>query len=252
MPALDYSRVAAVYDDYCPFDRDIEFFRSRLLANGGKVLELMAGTGRLSVPLAETGVDLTCLDSSAAMLGVLRRKLGEGQLRAAVVCADVRAIPFQARFESVVLPFNGLCELVTAEDRQQAMQAVAGALAGSGRFVCTTHNPSIRRRTLDGTWQEVGEFARQAGGVARVALKGRVDPATRIVEGQQRIELVEESGRTSEILVPLRFSLVSAPELITLAEECGLQLVSLCGDYDGSTYDEAVSPFVVATFGKST
>jgi SAM-dependent methyltransferase len=251
MPALDYTRLAAVYDDYCDFDRDLDFFRSLLVRRRGRVLELMAGTGRLSVPLLEAEIELTCLDSSAAMLRVLQRKLGERSLSAALVCADVRALPLRARFDTVILPFHGFCELVTGEEQRQAMDAVAGVLAERGRFVCTTHNPAMRRRTLDGTWHEMGEFPRRAGGVVRLALKGRLDPPSGIVKGQQRLEVVDEAGGTSEVLIPLRFSLVSASDLSALAEVAGLAPVSLCGDYDGSCYDETTSPVVIATFERT-
>ncbi len=248
MPALDYSKVAAVYDDFCDFDRDLEFFRSLLAGPSGRILELMAGTGRMSVPLLEADLELTCLDSSMAMLAVLRRKLRDRSRRAGLVCADVRVLPFRCRFDTVILPFNGFCELVSEEEQRQAMRAVAGVLAGHGRFICTTHNPPIRQRTLDGTWHPVGEFPRRSGGVVAVSLQGKLDPTTGIVQGQERIEMVDERGRENEILVPLCFSLVSTAELLALAEAAGLRLVSLSGDYDGSDYDKARSPTVIATF----
>ncbi len=251
MPALDYSRIAAVYDDFCDFDCDLEFFRSLLARRSGPVLELMAGTGRMSGPLLEADIELTCLDSSIAMLTVLRRKLHVQGRRAGVVCADVRGLPFRCRFDTVILPFNGFCELIGQEEQRQALHAVAGVLASHGHFICTTHNPPVRQRTLDGTWHLVGEFPRRSGGVVAVSLRGKLDPTLGIVEGQERIEVVDEHGRANQILVPLRFSLVSTPELLALAEAAGLQLVSLCGDYDGSDYDKARSPTVIATFART-
>lgn len=251
MPALDYSLVAAVYDDFCDSDRDLDFFRSLLTKRPGRVLELMAGTGRMSIPLLEGGIELTCVDTSVDMLAILRRKLIQRNLRAALLCADVCALPLECRYETVILPFNGFCELTSEQEQRYALRAVAAALADRGRFVCTTHNPRIRRRTLDGVWHEVGEFPRRSGGVVRVFLKGSFDPTGGIVRGQERIEVVDESGRASEILVPLRFSLVPASLLETLAEEAGLRLVSLYGDYDGSVYDEAESPSVIATFERT-
>lgn len=50
---------------------------------------------------------------------------------------------------------------------------------------------------------------------------------------------------------PLRFSLVSPSELLALAEAAGLRLLSLGGDYDGSGYDEATSPTVIATLERT-
>jgi len=80
MPAYNYSTVADIYDSFCVFDGDVDFMRKLTLPVGGPVLELMAGTGRISLPLALAGVQLTCIDQSAAMLRVLSQKLQSHRL----------------------------------------------------------------------------------------------------------------------------------------------------------------------------
>ena len=71
MPAMDYSRVAELYDAYVTTDFDVAFFLTE--AHGAKhVLELMSGTGRLSLPLIRAGARLTCVDNSPEMLAILR------------------------------------------------------------------------------------------------------------------------------------------------------------------------------------
>ena len=49
------------------------------LAADGRVLELGVGTGRLAIPLAETGVDISGIDSSSEMLKRLSER-DSGQL----------------------------------------------------------------------------------------------------------------------------------------------------------------------------
>ena len=68
-----YEFAARLYDlDYR--DRsDVPFFRAR--AQGGSVLELACGTGRVSLALAENGARVHGLDLSPQMLGVFREKL---------------------------------------------------------------------------------------------------------------------------------------------------------------------------------
>ena len=65
---IDYDRVADVYDLYVTSELDISFYVEEATKARGKVLELMCGTGRVSVPLLEAGVDLTCVDVSTGML----------------------------------------------------------------------------------------------------------------------------------------------------------------------------------------
>jgi SAM-dependent methyltransferase len=74
MPAMDYSKVAELYDLYARTDADVGFFLQET-RGCRSVLELTCGTGRLSLPLIQAGVPLTCLDNSPEMLAVLRRKL---------------------------------------------------------------------------------------------------------------------------------------------------------------------------------
>ena len=71
----------SLYDRDVTAEYDVPFFRSEVEAVKGPVLELMAGTGRLSLPLIEAGATSTCVDSSAGMLEVLSRKLARRGLR---------------------------------------------------------------------------------------------------------------------------------------------------------------------------
>jgi ubiquinone/menaquinone biosynthesis C-methylase UbiE len=250
--ALDYSKLAAVYDEYCVFAGDIAFFREWGKAASGEILELMAGTGRVSLPLVREGARLTCIDNSVAMLAILQRKLRDGNLGAHVLCADACNLPFvRGRFSLILLPFQGFTELATAEDQLNLLCSVSSVLEASGKFICTSHNPAVRLRSVDDTWREVGVFTRPGGGVLRLSLRTRYDEATRNVFGQQRVAVTDPSGTTSVIDVDLRFSLVSLEQMEALAGQAGLRIVSLYGDYSGGNYDPESSPAIIAVFEKA-
>lgn len=249
--ALDYSQLAAVYDDYCVYAGDIAFFREWAGTVSGEILELMAGTGRVSLPLVQAGARLTCVDSSIAMLAVLEGKLEERGLHAQPLCADVVELPLRGEYRLVLLPFQGLTELTTPEDQLGALRSVSAVLADSGRFICTSHNPAVRLRTVDGAWHDVGTFQRPDGGVLRLALRAGHDQRSDLVVGVQRVAVTSPSGATSILEVGLRFSLVSLEQLTALAGQAGLRLLSVQGDYGGGRYDPASSPAIIAVFGKT-
>lgn len=252
MPAFDYTRVARLYDEYCVFTDDIPFLVSQAISCGGPVLELMAGTGRVSAPLADAGVALTCLDSSMAMLAVLRRKLASRGDACRIVCADVRQMPLQATFDCILLPFQGLSELVSEDDQRHLVRVVAQRLTPAGIFLCSLHNPPVRRRTLDGRWQELGVFPRPGRGALHLAIRAEPIPGTKTVEGQQRIAVRGDDGATSgeDIVVELRFSLPEPDDLERWAEEAGLVVRHRWGDFAGGPWDEVSSPVFVAAFGR--
>jgi len=74
MEHIDYDTVAEFYDLYAAATYDHEFILARV-SSATRVLELMSGTGRLSIPLVRAGAVLTCVDLSRGMLDVLQRKL---------------------------------------------------------------------------------------------------------------------------------------------------------------------------------
>src|SRR5574341_112697 len=118
MQHIDYDSIADIYDLYVTADYDIPFFVSETRPVQGAVLELMAGTGRLSLPLIEAGMKLTCVDSSKAMLEVLSRKLKQRGLHADIICADVRRLSLPARFELAILPFQAFMEIIGKADQR--------------------------------------------------------------------------------------------------------------------------------------
>lgn len=249
--ALAYSKLAAIYDDYCVFTGDIPFFRAWAAKTPGHILELMAGTGRVSLPLIEDGARLTCVDNSISMLVVLQRKLRSTGRKARLICAEVCQLPLRGQFPLILLPFQGLTELAAADARLNLLLEAARLLAPSGRFVCTSHNPAARLRTVDDQWHDVGVSSRSNGDTIRISLRTRYDELAGDVVGQQRLVITAPSGETSEVALDLRFALVSLGELTRLAEQAGLRIVDLQGDYDGGLYDASSSPVIIAVLEKA-
>ncbi len=92
---------------------DIAFFVDEAKKCPGKVLELMAGTGRVSLPLIEAGVDLTCTDISAELLAILCDKLTSKGLHADVHQADVCDFGLGKQFDLVIIPFSSFAHIVS-------------------------------------------------------------------------------------------------------------------------------------------
>ena len=71
---------------------------------GATVLEVGAGTGRVTGLLLAAGARVVATERAPAMLEVARRQLGPpAQGRCALVCADARALPVRADWADVAL-----------------------------------------------------------------------------------------------------------------------------------------------------
>lgn len=240
---IDYDSIAEIYDLYVTADYDIPFFLQEAGGIEGPVLELTAGTGRLSLPLVQAGVQLTCVDSSRGMLDVLSRKLRERGLNAEVRCADVCRLELPISFQLAILPFQSFMEIVGEERQRQALAAVFACLAPGGRFICTFHNPAVRRAQVDGVLRIVGRFPTQDG---TLVVSGFEQGGHPVVERLQFFEFFGTDGQLrSKQLLPMEFAFVERDHFESMARDAGFHVLQLYGNYDRSPFDAGRSPVLI-------
>jgi SAM-dependent methyltransferase len=251
--AIAWDWVAELYDTYVTTTADLPFYLAETAGFTGEALELMCGTGRVSLPLAEAGVRLTCVDASAGMLARLREKLGQHPTAArdiTVIEADVRRLALNRQFELILLPFHSFSELTETADQQAMLATVAGLLRDGGRFICPLHNPPARRATLDGQLRLVGRFPLGAGQLLLWSVAS-YDPIAQVADGVQLYEEYDGAGLLlRKRLLPIRFSLLDHSQFEALARAAGLRVVGLYGDYAYAPFDPATSPFQVWILAK--
>jgi SAM-dependent methyltransferase len=248
---IRYDSVADLYDLHVTYEFDIPFFIAEAQRATGKVLELMAGTGRVSLPLVEAGVELTCVDASERMLERLRVKLRTRKLSAAVHRADIRQLELRERFSLAIIPFHSFSELATPADSEQALKSVVQHLDENGRLIIPLHNPPVRLQGADGTLRLTSSQA-IAGGRLLVSGFERFDPLTRIVTRTQFYEIFDEEGRLeTKRMLPMKFRLIWPAEFEELAAGAGLEREVVYGDYDYAEFDEQRSPFMVWVLRRS-
>jgi SAM-dependent methyltransferase len=109
------------------------------LADGGPVLELAIGTGRVALPLAARGLTVEGVDGSAEMVERMRAKPGGAGIPVAV--GDMADVPVTGSFRLVYLVFNTLFNLVDGDRQQDCFRNVARVLAPGGAFVIEAFVP---------------------------------------------------------------------------------------------------------------
>ncbi len=245
--------VASLYDNYVTVTADVPFYLAEAAGVTGETLELMCGTGRVSIPLAEAGARLTCVDASAGMLARLREKL-EMQPTAArnitVLEADVRQLALDHQFDLVLLPFHSFSELTEEADQRATLATVARLLRDGGRFICSLHNPPVRRATLDGQLRLVGRFPLGEGQLHLWSVAS-YDPIARLADG---VQLYEEYDGTGTMFrkrqLPIRFALLDHERFEAMALAVGLHVVALYGDYTYASFEPETSPYQVWVLAK--
>ncbi|MDQ2948696.1 MAG: class I SAM-dependent methyltransferase, partial [Acidobacteriota bacterium] len=145
---LSYDAIARIYDEDMGRNAgpdDVNFYVAQCRAAAGPVLELGCGTGRITLPLVQSGRSVAGIDSSQAMLERLSTKAKElsapQQARLSWTLARMESFSFENRFARIICPYSAFTYLVEASDRRQALDNVRRHLEPGGTFVLDVFVP---------------------------------------------------------------------------------------------------------------
>ena len=111
------------------------FYLEETRKSGGRALELACGTGRLTIPIAQSGVEIVGADLSASMLEAARLKAQRADVNVQFFEADMRSFELPGPFSTILIPGNSLLHLFTADDLIQCFRNVRRHLAPDGRLI---------------------------------------------------------------------------------------------------------------------
>ncbi|CAN5845866.1 class I SAM-dependent methyltransferase [soil metagenome] len=226
---------ADVYDEWYRGLGDVESM-VRLIADEAltatgeaakRVLELGVGTGRLALPLAVAGFDVTGVDTSNAMLERLR--LADPGRRVTLIHGDMVDDLPAGPFAAVLAAYNTFFNLESVERQRQLFCEVTARLVDGGCFVVEAFVPDEPPRS--GSNVSVRSLTAD-----RVVLSATItDPVTQRAEGQF-IELTEANGVR---LRPWSIRYATPAQLDEMALAAGLTLGARYADTNRTPFDES-------------
>lgn len=145
---------AGFYDlEFANRTLEIPFFRKMALQARphGPVLEVACGTGRLTFPIAQEGVDITGLDISRPMLERARQRSAEQGLKIDWIEQDCRQMHLDRPYALIFSATNAMQHLLDVESVCAFIQSARQALQLGGRLILDVFNPSLSKliRPLD-------------------------------------------------------------------------------------------------------
>ena len=150
--AREHYADAALYDyEYRRRRADVTFYRAFAKRHfggaPGKILELGAGSGRVTIPLARDGHTVVGVDQSAAMLDKLQARIdalpASVAARITAVSGDLRGFRVPGRFPLAIAAFNVLEHLYTRGEIDACLRSVAAHLEPDGVFVFDVQLPDL-------------------------------------------------------------------------------------------------------------
>jgi SAM-dependent methyltransferase len=246
-----------LYDLVTPasFLGDAEWYRRKARESGGPVLELGAGTGRITLGIARDGVPVHGLDRDAAMLDRLRQKLAneppEVCERVTVMAGDMRDFTVPERFSLAIAPFRAFLHNLTEHDQLACLARVREHLRPGGCFAFNIFHPSLEYMAhhtgaLEGIWRWRGTFRRADGGCVVRSEANRYDTVRQLVDSQHRFEEYGPDGTlTRTSLHRLHLAYLYPPDLRRLLTQTGFQSVQISGGFDGRPFEKDTDELVI-------
>jgi SAM-dependent methyltransferase len=216
---------------------DMPLWRSLAVEHGDPVLDIGAGTGRITLDLARAGHRVTALDHDDVLLAELRRR-GQG-VEVATVLADARRFELGRRFAMCIVPMQTIQLLGGSDGRARFLGCARRHLGAGGVLAVALADELEPFEVHDGSaapLPDVGEF----DGVVYSSLPTavRVDPDGYVLE--RRRETVAVDGTRSVDGDVIRLDRLSPAQLEREASAAGLtpaghRSVPATRDYVGST-----------------
>lgn len=240
MPEQDtdpFAPIARFYDlDLEGFDDDLALYME--IAAGRDVLELGCGTGRVAVPLAASGVRVTGVDLSPAMLALARDRADGLPVR--LVEGDMRTLDLGERFGAVFVPLGGLQHMTTAAEVAAALATVARHLAPGGQAVVDVEAPHPDdwlpgpRPVLQHWTRRLPPEPGSPGGTVTklVAVEGR--PVESLREVTYHFDVQPPEGPLQRVTQQFTLRVITAGEIELGARLAGLRVAAWYGDHDGA------------------
>jgi len=231
-----------IYDDGRQYDvmfpgssDDIQFFST---FSRDPVLELACGTGRLAIPLAQAGLNVTGIDIAEGMLNVARQKSSAVEW----IHGDIRDFHLGKQFSTIIFINNALCHLLTLADFEAGMRCVREHLLPDGRFIIDVFVPSLSILMRDPDKRfPFDEYHNPDGGKIVVTSSNRYAADTQI--NHNTLHYRQPSG--VETTGALTTRMYYPQELDALLKYNGFAIERKYEDYDRKPFDASAAKQIV-------
>ena len=222
---------------------DVEFYVDWANRVSGDVLELGCGTGRVSIPVADSGSHVTVLDYSMPMLQRFKKKLvaepNSLAERIDIIRGDMTNFTISKLFDLVIIPFRPFQHLISIDDQINCLKSVRKHLRRDGILIFDVFNPSPDRLLTSAFGPEVdvpkieitdGRSLTRTSQVVKSHWKDKWN------EYEFIYRLENEFGGVEEIRQQTSMRYFFVEELELILEMGGFKIDKIFGDFDSSDF----------------
>lgn len=182
-------------------DFDLGLYTTLARAAKGPVLELACGTGRVMIPMLQTGADVEGVDLFPTMIERCKAKARAEGFTPRIHHATMAAFEIPRRFAVIVIPFNAFAHNLTSEEQLACLSRCARHLQPGGQLVIDVFSPSpamlaeapgVRTLELEASHAETGL-------PVRLYDSRTLDPVRQIQHSVIEIEALDARGSVAAV-----------------------------------------------------
>lgn len=236
----EYDLIAPFYDiEHAHFSEDLDLYSNFAELCGGKILELACGSGRVMLPLAEEGYEVTGVDTSGRMLDLARQTLKQAQVEShcTLIQQDMCNLQLDQKFRLAFIALGSFGHLTVRKDQQRALASVRAHLSPGATFIVDVSNADARyMEDLSGHILHQGTWFAEDG----TCYTHFVSPASSTTHHLLELTHFYDQHRQGEALhrttVTTSLYLFERTEIELLLEQAGFAVKAIYGDYDLGPY----------------
>jgi SAM-dependent methyltransferase len=236
LDCLDLYADAEFYDvEFADRNIEIPFYRRHARQSNGPVLEVACGTGRLTMPIARDGVDVTGLDVSGPMLEQAARKSTAEGLKIEWIEQDCRDMRLSRTFAMVFSATNAMQHLLDMESACAFLRSAERALQPGGQLIIDVFNPNPAKLARTGATRYLHKTINLPYGESI-----RVETVSEYRADKQILHFDLFYMRDGQLLRTKRVNMrcFFPEELLALCRFNGLEVLKRFGDYNESVFCE--------------
>jgi SAM-dependent methyltransferase len=215
---------------------DLPFWISLARKQGGPIIELGCGTGRVTIPLSQAGYVVYGLDRDAGMLVFLQNSLTLiPGVKVYIFQADLSEFHLGIKLPFILLPCNTLTTLLK-EERLALWLSIANHLTSDGLFAASLPNPTkLTQLPLEGE-TELEDILQHPVNSEPIQVSSSWVHDHRFFHLRWYYDHLLPDGKVDRLTVETHHDLSPLKVYLDEFRTAKLQLVSVYGDFDYSMY----------------